>query len=141
MRYLAWLQATPKPPAGSKRAERFDASKASSRIDQLKTAGVKNPPMPPNPMPHVIERLIEIGMSEAAGMGAAPLSWTTMEAWQRITGIMLDPWEARLIRRLSSDYLAMSRQADSETCPSPWRAPITAEQRDTEMARLRMVLG
>lgn len=138
---MAWLQATPRPPAGSKRAEKFDPAKAISRIDQLKKEGVKNPPMPPNPMPHIIERLTEIGLSEAAGMGAAPLSWNSIEAWQRITGIALDPWEARLIRRLSTDYLAMSREAEKETCSSPWRAPVTAQQRDSELARLRMVLG
>lgn len=74
-------------------------------------------------------------------MGAVPLSWTTIDAWQRVTGISLDPWEARLIRRLSSDYLAMSREAENETCPSPWRAPVTAQQRDSELARLRLLLG
>lgn len=118
-----------------------DPAKAISRIEQLKKAGVKNPPMPPNPAPHIIDRLIEIGLSEAAGMGAAPLSWQTIDAWQRVTGVRLMPWEARLIRRLSSDYLAMSRKAESENCPPPWRAPLTEQQRDSEAARLRMVLG
>lgn len=97
--------------------------------------------MPPNPAPHIIERLIEIGLSEAAGMAAVPVSWLTIEAWQRITGITLAAWEARLIRRLSSDYLASSRLAESENCPAPWRAPITDRGIEMEVQRLKMVLG
>lgn len=92
-------------------------------------------------MPHIIDRLMEIGLTEAAGMGAVPVSWLTIDAWQRVTGVAMTPWEARLIRRLSSDYLAMSRKAEDETCPPPWRAPVTVQQRDSELDRLRMVLG
>lgn len=140
VRHLAWLQATPKPPAGSKRAKHFDQANALSRIDELKKNKVV-PPMPPNPAPHMIERLIEIGLSEAAGMAAVPVSWVTIEAWQRITGTALAAWEARLIRRLSSDYLASSRLAESENCPPPWRAPVTEREIETEVQRLEMVLG
>jgi hypothetical protein len=111
-----------------------------NRIDELKKSGV-TPPMPPNPAPHIIDRLIEVGLSEAAGMGAVPLSWREIDAWQRNTGTDLPPWEARLLRRLSSDYLAMSRKAEDENCPPPWNAPVTDRERDSEVARLRMVLG
>jgi hypothetical protein len=97
--------------------------------------------MPPNPAPHIIDRLIEIGLTEAAGMGAVPVSWREINAWCERTRVDLLPWEARLIRRLSADYLAMSRKAESETCPPPWRAPVTEQERDSELARLRMVLG
>jgi hypothetical protein len=100
-----------------------------------------SPPMPPNPAPHLIERLIEIGLSEAAGMSAVPVSWQSIDAYQRNTGIILSAWEARLIRRLSSDYLAMSRKAENETCPPPWKAPVTDRQCDLELVRLRQVLG
>lgn len=97
--------------------------------------------MPPNSAPHIIERLIEIGLSEAAGMGAAPVSWQSIDAYQRNTGIVLAAWEARLIRRLSSDYLLMSRKAENENCPPPWRVPVTERERDTELVRLKRVLG
>ncbi|MBB3925040.1 hypothetical protein GGR43_000741 [Sphingobium jiangsuense] len=98
-------------------------------------------PMPPNPAPHIINRLIEIGLTEAAGMGAAPLSWKEIDAWCNRTGIDLPPWEARLIRALSVEYLAMGRKAEDENCPPPWKAPITEREKETELARLRMVLG
>jgi len=99
------------------------------------------PAMPPNPAPHIVNALLDIGLVQATAMGAAPLSWQEIEAWQRLTRSPLSPVEARLIRRLSTEYLAESRRAESENCPPPWRAPTTQREVDTEEARLRMVLG
>ncbi|WP_416463188.1 hypothetical protein [Sphingomonas sp. VDB2] len=97
--------------------------------------------MPTNPAPHIINRLLEIGLTEAAGMGAAPLSWVAINAWQQATGVRLLPWEARLLRKLSVEYLAESRRAEAETCPPPWRMVVTARERDVEERRLRALLG
>ncbi|MCJ8158352.1 hypothetical protein [Sphingomonas sp. LaA6.9] len=106
----------------------------------MKKGGI-TPPMPPNSAPHIIGRLVEIGLTEAAGMGAAPLSWQSIHAWQTVTGIRLAPWEARLIRALSVEYLAEGRRAETENCPPPWRAEVTERERETEVDRLRVVLG
>jgi hypothetical protein len=114
--------------------------KRVSRIDRLKRDKIV-PAMPPNPAPHLIDRLVEMGLTEAAGMGVAPLSWLTIEAWQRVTAVRLTPWEARLLRRLSTEYIAEGRRAEDETCPPPWRAEVTKREIETEEARLRMVLG
>jgi hypothetical protein len=73
-------------------------------------------------------------------MGAGPVSWREINEWQRATGINLPAWEARLIRRLSSEYLAETRRAESENCPPPWRAEVTQREREVELARLQMVL-
>ena len=97
--------------------------------------------MPPNPAPHLTDRLIEIGLTEAAGMGAAPLSWREIAAWRTETCVPQQPWEARLMRRLSAAYLAESRKAESESCPPPWRTEVTAREREIEEAELRSVLG
>lgn len=97
--------------------------------------------MPPNPAPHIIDWLMEIGLTEAAGMGSAPLSWQEIDAWCNRTGIDLATWEARLIRRLSADYLAECRKAEDRNCPPPWRWPVTAREREVEMERLEAVLG
>lgn len=137
---MAWLNATPKPPPGSKRAQTVDQMPLISRIDKLKRDKI-TPGMPPNPMPHIITRLVEIGLTEANGMGASPLSWREINEWQRATGVVLSPWEARLIRSLSLAYLSEGRKAESETYPPPWRAPVTQREIETEEARLRMVLG
>ena len=137
---MAWLQAVPKPPDGSRRAKGFDTAKAISRFDQLKRDNIV-PPMPSNPLPHMITRLIEIGLTETTGMGPAPLSWSAIAAWQAVTGVPLAAWEARLIRNLSVAYIGESRRAESENCPPPWRAPVTDRERNLETARLQMVLG
>lgn len=140
MRQLAWLHATPKPPAGSRRAKGDRPDARLSRIDDLKRRKIA-PQLPPNPAPHLTDRLIEIGLSEAAGMGAGPLSWQTIAAWQRLTAVPLEPWEARLLRRLSVAYLAEGRRAEDETCPPPWRTEVTQAERDAEEADLMRLLG
>lgn len=137
---MAWLHATPKPDARSRRGREEPATARLSRIDDLKRKKI-NPPMPPNPAPHITDWLIEMGLTEAAGMGAVPISSCELAAWQDNTCVRLAPWEARLIRELSKAYLAEGRIAESETCPPPWRAPVTQRELDIEESQLRMVLG
>lgn len=137
---MAWLNAAPKPPEGSRRAEMKSLPPPVSRAETLKRDKII-PQMPPNPAPHIIERLVEMGLTEAVGMGSAPLSWVTLAAWQSVTGTSIAPWEARLIRKLSSEYLAQSRLSEVETCPPPWKAEITEREKQVEIERLRMVLG
>ncbi|TCQ04114.1 hypothetical protein [Sphingomonas sp. PP-CC-3A-396] len=137
---MAWLHATPKPDARSRRGREEPATARLSRIDDLKRKKI-NPPMPPNPAPHITDWLIEMGLTEAAGMGAVPISSRELAAWQDNTSVRLAPWEARLIRELSKAYLAEGRIAESETCPPPWRAPVTQRELDIEESQLRMVLG
>ena len=138
MRQLAWLNAVPKPPPGSNRAKADH--QPLRRIEQMKAQKLRIK-LPPNPAPIVIDHLNEMGLTEAAGMGAAPLSWQTLFAWQQVTGVLLPAWEARLIRHLSSAYLTESRKAESENCPAPWRGEITQSDRDAEDRLLREALG
>lgn len=133
------MQATPKPNPELQRNPHIKII-SMSRIERLKLDGVE-PPMPSNPAPHIIDRLIEIGLTEAAGMSAAPLSWREINAWCERTCIDLPPWEARLIRRLSGEYLSQSRKAEDENCPPPFRAPVTDRQREVEIQQLMAVLG
>ena len=131
MRHLAWLNATPEPPQGSRAADPKYQRPKHSRIDRMKRAKIPVA-LPRNPAPSIIARLMEMGLTEAAGMGAAPLSWLTIDAWQRVTGVSLPAWEARLIRQLSVEYLAESRRAEVETCPPPWRGEVTQAERAAE---------
>jgi hypothetical protein len=138
---MAFLHAVPKPDEGTKRAKMGDAATpTTSRIDKLKRDKIPIQ-MPPNPAPHLIGFLVEMGMSEAAGMGMVPLSWREINAWCDRTRVDLAPWEARLIRKLSTEYLAESRRAESENCPPPWRAEVTQRELDVEQAQLEMLLG
>src|SRR3546814_10073530 len=111
-------------------------SEKLSRLDRMKKDGIPLQ-MPSNPMPHIITRLLEIGIAEAGGMASVPISWGEIGAWQRNTGVRLDQWEARLMRKLSSEYVTECRRAESENCPPPWRAEVTQLERDIAEAKLR----
>ncbi len=137
---MAWLHATPKPDARSRRGREEPAEARLSRIADLKRKKI-DPPMPPNPAPHITDWLIEMGLTEAAGMGEVPISSRELAAWQDNTCVRLQPWEARLIRKLSKAYLDEGRAAESENCPAPWRAPVTQRELEIEEAQLRAVLG
>jgi hypothetical protein len=137
---MAWLYATPKPAHGTKRAEHEQDKPKISRYAALKQQGV-TPPMPPNSAPHIINRLVDIGLTGSNGMEMIPLPQSEIAAWQTNSCVRLAPWEAKLIRRLSTEYVSERGRAESETCPPPWRAPITNREIETEEARLRAVLG
>lgn len=136
---MAWLHATPKPDKPPEARPGEVEEPRLSRAEQMKKDGIPLR-MPPNPAPHIVDRLIEIGLTEAAGMGAVPLSWREINEWQRAMEIPLAPWEARLIRKLSVEYLAASRRAEKELCRPPWQAEVTQAERDAELRALRMVL-
>lgn len=133
----------PKPDPASQRgqaAANATAAPRLSRLDDWKRQKIE-PPMPPNPAPHITGWLTEIGLVEAGAGGAIPLSWSEIYAWQCDVHVRLAPWEARLIRSLSAAYVTESRLAESENCPPPWRAEVTQRVIDTEQARLEAVLG
>lgn len=137
---MAWLNTTPKPGERTKRAKLNIETPKMTRAERMKKDGVAVP-MPPNPLPHVVDRLIEIGLTEAAGMGAGPVSWQTMDAWANRTSVDIEPWEARLIRRLSVEYVAEQRRAESENCPAPWRWQVTEAEKAAAQRELESVLG
>lgn len=76
--------------------------------------------MPPCDAGYMIGYLFELGPTIAAGMSDGPIPHSEIEAWQRNTGIELDAWEARTLRRLSFDYLVESHKATAIDCPAPW---------------------
>jgi hypothetical protein len=53
-------------------------------------------------------------------MGDRPISEQELAAWQANSGIELDAWEARTIRRLSKAYLAQRYAAEKPNCPQPY---------------------
>jgi hypothetical protein len=138
---MAWLNAVPRPAEGASRARADAPAPKLSRAAQMRANGIRNPLMPPNPLPHIIDELLEIGLSEAAGMGIGPVSWPTIDAWRRQTGAELAPWESRLIRRLSIEYVAEQRRAESENCPPPWRWEVTEAEKKAEVAGLAQIFS
>lgn len=97
--------------------------------------------MPPVDAEYLLAYLFELGPTMAAGMGAGPITQQELAAWQVNTGIALTPWEARTLRRLSLDYLAAMRDAESPDCPAPWndkdlRARLAAQTMKRSIERL-----
>lgn len=89
-----------------------------SRIARLKEAG-KPVLLPDNPAPFLTDWLIEAGPMVPAGMGLSALSWRDIAAWAEATGRCLEPWQALMVRRLSSEYVSAFHRAGEAGCPSP----------------------
>lgn len=95
-------------------------------------------PLPPNPAEYLTEWLIEIGPS----IGDRPIGYADLAAWQAISGIELEPWEARALRRLSGEYLGQSARARKPDCPPPWSGGIERDKVAAQFAAMmRAVTG
>lgn len=93
------------------------------------------PSLPWNPLPYIVEFLMEIGPVLPAGMSIGKIEWRDIAAWQDVTGIELEPWEARMIRRLSADYLSEMRRAEKPDAPAPFTEEDQTEARREAVAR------
>lgn len=80
--------------------------------------------MPDNPAPHLVDWLFEIGPAT----GEHPIGFADLVAWQDITGVELDPWEARTLRRLSAEYLAQRHASRDPGAPPPYSAGVQARR-------------
>jgi hypothetical protein len=84
------------------------------------------PLLPDNPAEYLTDWLFEIG--PGGGMDG-PLGWQEMAAWEHLTGIELDPWEARTLRELSAEYLHERQEARKPDRLPPYTDKITEERR------------
>ena len=119
MRHSAWLGAVPEAAPGA----RADAAKLSRR-ERIERDGGEIEMPPCDEGEYLIAYLYELGPTVAADMGAGPVTFAEMAAWQAARGFELEPWEARLLRRLSVDYLAESHRATERNCPPPWGGSV-----------------
>lgn len=78
------------------------------------------PLYPPNPAPFLTELLYEIGPTVPAGMSVAPIGWGEIAAFQQNTGVRLESWQARLIRQLAIEHVAMRHAAEKPDCGAPY---------------------
>lgn len=100
----------------------------------MKKDGIEEPEMPPCDAQYVIGYLFEIGPT----MGEGPVTHGEIESWQRNTGIRLTTWEARILKRLSLEYLGESQQATERGRPAPWAdAPYAKPDPDRVAASLK----
>lgn len=78
--------------------------------------------MPPCDAHYLASYLFEIGPTSPSSAGEAPVTHSELAAWMGNTGICLNPWEARTLRRLSIDYLNESQKATKRGHPAPWQS-------------------
>ena len=90
------------------------------------------------PLMSIITLTFDIG--PYAGAGEAPVSWVDIDAWSRITGVCLSPWQARAVRRLASEYLASQRRSSDEDAPKPWHSDQDKARRARVAKNIRSVL-
>lgn len=71
---------------------------------------------------YLLDYLFEIGPTLADG----PLTFGEIEAWMRTTEIRLSPFEIRLLRRLSREYLGESYAATKRDREPPYAGSSAA---------------
>ena len=65
---------------------------------------------------YLLEYLFELGMT----LGDRPLDHTEIASWQSNTGMELQPFEVRIIKRLSQAYLSASSEYKDPDSETPW---------------------
>lgn len=96
-----------------------------------------DPEMPECEALHIVGYLIDVGVT----MGEQPVTFGELESWQRQTGVDLEPWEIRFVKRLSEAYMSESHHARSPDAESPWSdAPYTEQFRSAVANRLKMMI-
>lgn len=93
-------------------------------------------PLVPDEAMYLVEMLQDAGPVIAGEV----LTWPHLESWQRIVGAELRPWEARMLRRLSSDYLGEAHRAEAHDAPPPWGREPTPEHREKLSQHIKNVL-
>lgn len=136
MQQTAWLHAVPKD---DKKGRLTGEDAKVSRLDQFK-AEDRAIVMPENPAPYITEWLFEIGPVTGGAMGRGRIEWQDISAWSRMMATELLPWEARLIRRLSQDYLTMLAKAEKPDCPAPWISETEAN-RNVVASKVAAIFG
>ena len=115
---MAWLSTAPEK----------DAKDKSEPKSRMKVMRERDEPVsfPPNPAPHLTDWWLEIGPAGDGGIG-----WQDMTAWERLTGIELEPWEARTIRQMSIAYCNQRHDARKADCAAPYSvdAPEVVQER------------
>jgi hypothetical protein len=120
VRQLAWLGTAPKPRSTKQTKPDTDAEPLT-RLQRM-TIDDMAPDFPPIRTPWVIDWLMEVGPTDPGAMSAVPITWSSIEHWQHCMGHDLPPWVAKLLRRLSVEFVAETVRAREPDCPPPWTA-------------------
>lgn len=91
--------------------------------------------MPPVEDRFLIDCLNDIGPGFAAGgMGPAMVE-TELRNWQENTGFVLQPWQSRMLKRLSVDHYTQRQKSTKTACPPPWVALENQQENRAAVAK------
>jgi len=129
VRHLAWLHAIPDGYS----EPRYNLLEPKDRRRDL-------PPI--HSHSHLIELIHDIGPCRYGNQetrvkdkqtysyrGVFPVQFTEIEAWQRLSGVTLSPWEFETLRMLSDAYVVQLGKSRDEGCDAPF------DDRDLESIR------
>lgn len=114
--------------------------KLPQRVETFKN-NIGGPPLPPLEAAHLFEWLMEIGPTETGPNGRGPISWTAIRDWKAATFKPLSAWEARLLRKMSVEYLTESHLAEDNSRQPPWMPERFEIDHEANERQLRAVLG
>ena len=86
---------------------------------------------------YLIDYLFDVGPCMEGAMGAVSLSYQEILAWQINLGLRLAPWEVRMLKTLSREFVSMSNDARDIDCEAPWGA---SEYAQTSKQRTAMAM-
>lgn len=84
------------------------------------------PDLPPVAADYIVKWWLEIGPVT----GDRPIDWTELSQWQENIGIVLEPWEARAIRAMSTAFLSQRDDARNPACRAPYSGETEREVQD-----------
>ena len=78
---------------------------------------------------YLVQMLQNVGISSNNGMGLAPLSWTELDSWCKLTKTQLSPWESEMMVHLSRQYVMKHYEFDKKDIMSEHNVEITVIDR------------
>jgi hypothetical protein len=143
VRSIAWWWAVPEP-VERKHRRISDAPdqpvKRQSRLKALKKGEEPFMPAFPEEFGFLVDILFEVGPTSTGGMSVTQLSWADLGAWENQTGYPLQPWQSRLLRNLSAEFLSESHRATDPVAHPPWHVDMTPERRAAVAKHIRALL-
>lgn len=60
----------------------------------------------------VWQAFCQLGRTRARGLGAGPITFVEIEAWQRLCGVILSPWELDTLIAVDAHVLGVAAEKD-----------------------------
>lgn len=117
---MAWLQTVPRKPERKNIAAAGRGDERMTRAQRIAEEGGALQLPPVDAGGYLIDYLMDAGPVAHGAAGPVPLASLDLLAWRCMSGIVLAPWEASLLRRLSRDYAVEAARAEAPDCPPPW---------------------